>query len=795
MSSIFFATSEESADFGEQILAAAEVAMESDTPPVSSAALLALLLSGVNSSNPSEAENCANPLDPLDAKNPFPSATTLFNTFINPNHPLSSRHALHHHYSRRFQVLAHPGEPIADLSFRPGDLLLRIARGEGWGCVAVVAAPELHRHDHLGAIGLRGESYPRLRPGLYVQVVEIFPRRRRRDDRFARRFCDGSGLVLPDTLLLRPRPAHLWGTENDEAVPDFDILSERPSLLRRGSTGTAVREAQRKLNRIHVDAVALGFPGLAGCPLVEDSRFGERMEAAVRSLQQQVFSDPSEWNGVIDPKTWAQLDLLAGTVLSAARTKFNEAVRSDESFSSAFAFLKQPVITLKTGEKRQFYMDARIDSNWSYSVDGPTGIVNISIEDLDDPPSRRGVVGGFIKKLVSISALAPGQVKVSILAKLGSVAGTMNEEILKITVQGVGNTSSNRKNISSPSPAQIVFPSTLSESSFAGWNTAWEARDVDRNSPDYIRWVQSSLNQIIGSQLVVDGLMGFKTRAAVRSFQQQRGLVADGIVGRQTDQALRVALSGDSSVPPVTPCTTLDHFPQGSDTILPEHQLKLISIVRQILVEHVSNVDITGFTSSEGSDADNLALGQRRAERVARELRATLDLMSPGSSRYLTVRTRSRGESEQIAGGNLELNRRVTICLANPPSVQQETVTLDVEWAADVVDLLPSDVIIRLAGEEVAAQQHSLSSGTRTNGVVALSFDKIPKNKAVTMTALSGNNALQLFRDQVVSNLAEAIVWEHRIEELVPTRDGNAIGGEPVVIGRMPDDLTNGALV
>ena len=65
---------------------------------------------------------------------------------------------------------------------------------------------------------------------------------------------------------------------------------------------------------------------------------------------------------------------------------------------------------------------------------------------------------------------------------------------------------------------------------------------IGRNSPDYIRWVQDSLNKILGLRLAADGIMGPATRSAVRSFQQKQGLAADGVVGPQTETALKTAL-------------------------------------------------------------------------------------------------------------------------------------------------------------------------------------------------------------------------------------------------------------
>ncbi|WP_167884648.1 S8 family serine peptidase [Cupriavidus oxalaticus] len=71
-----------------------------------------------------------------------------------------------------------------------------------------------------------------------------------------------------------------------------------------------------------------------------------------------------------------------------------------------------------------------------------------------------------------------------------------------------------------------------------------------RTDHEYKRWVQQSLNQVLGTQFVVDSILGPQTVGAIRLFQQRRGLVVDGIVGPITERAL---IDAGAPLPPAPP--------------------------------------------------------------------------------------------------------------------------------------------------------------------------------------------------------------------------------------------------
>lgn len=64
-------------------------------------------------------------------------------------------------------------------------------------------------------------------------------------------------------------------------------------------------------------------------------------------------------------------------------------------------------------------------------------------------------------------------------------------------------------------------------------------------NPDYTKWLQGALNNLgyASPPLVVDGLYGAKTTAAVEAAQKALGITIDGLAGNITEGLLAAALA------------------------------------------------------------------------------------------------------------------------------------------------------------------------------------------------------------------------------------------------------------
>jgi peptidoglycan hydrolase-like protein with peptidoglycan-binding domain len=197
--------------------------------------------------------------------------------------------------------------------------------------------------------------------------------------------------------------------------------------------------------------------------------------------------------------------------------------------------------------------------------------------------------------------------------------------------------------------------------------------EAGSNSPAYTRWVQQSLNKILGLRLTVDGVNGPQTRSAVRSFQQSRGLVVDGVVGPKTDAAIKQALGEAPAVPsPANAnCEILDRFDFDKHQLQPFHQPQLKKVAAQVVASQrtsqpIRRIQITGHTDVAGDDPYNLGLGQRRANEARTGLIAAIEKIKPGASSSVVITTASKGESNPISKDNPR-NRRVEICPDKSP--------------------------------------------------------------------------------------------------------------------------------
>ena len=123
----------------------------------------------------------------------------------------------------------------------------------------------------------------------------------------------------------------------------------------------------------------------------------------------------------------------------------------------------------------------------------------------------------------------------------------------------------NRQAIFDGGPSGASPAITAREANDAGQIGRSWLGEMSQENPDYTRWVQQSLNRIMGLRLAVDGQTGRQTRSAIRSFQNRSRLSVDGVVGPRTEEAL---VAAGASRPPggrvVAPQPTPLVMPQAS---------------------------------------------------------------------------------------------------------------------------------------------------------------------------------------------------------------------------------------
>jgi phosphatidylserine/phosphatidylglycerophosphate/cardiolipin synthase-like enzyme len=188
---------------------------------------------------------------------------------------------IHDHLADPFmQVVAWPGRRI-DRGMLPGDVVLRQPLGGA------------RRSFILTSVGSGGQA----------EAIDVEAIADGRPGSVALSLCGPDRLLRGDLTIVRP----LGEAELDYAETPATPPASRPTL-RSGSRGPAVIDAQQRLNQVHTDRLARGESGIADCPLAVDGIFGAHTRAATVSFQRIAFpGQPSEWDGIIGPRTWTAL--------------------------------------------------------------------------------------------------------------------------------------------------------------------------------------------------------------------------------------------------------------------------------------------------------------------------------------------------------------------------------------------------------------------------------------------------------------------------------------------------------
>lgn len=267
----------------------------------------------------------------------------------------------------------------------------------------------------------------------------------------------------------------------------------------------------------------------------------------------------------------------------------------------------------------------------------------------------------------------------------------------------------------------------------------WEG-EVAQNSLQKVRWIQESLNKILGLRLKVDGIMGPQTKSAIRSFQQKNGLAADGIVGPKTEAALS---NFDIKRPPVQPTNkhpiklgettnglihTYTSSPELQDKLLydfdindttlkPAHKAELNNLIkfmaddarRAVRLGKRWMVSIDGYASRTGSSEWNKELSRQRMYSVNDYIRARLYVdfdLAP----YVDFNTQWHGFEQTTIQGENPFGRSVRTAihrphLPPPPPVPPERIPCNKskDWQIRVLGVFSAGIPLPLPGGPVLA--------------------------------------------------------------------------------------------
>lgn len=117
---------------------------------------------------------------------------------------------------------------------------------------------------------------------------------------------------------------------------------------------------------------------------------------------------------------------------------------------------------------------------------------------------------------------------------------------------------------------------------------------------------------------------------------------------------------------PTAPALVLDGFAFDSDALTLAHAPLVLTFATNVVASQrtatpVIVIQLIGHTDSRGTEAYNVGLGQRRAERVRAALAAHMNSAMPGLASRISWSVTSAGETRPVSPTDQARNRRVEI--------------------------------------------------------------------------------------------------------------------------------------
>lgn len=392
-------------------------------------------------------------------------------------------------------------------------------------------------------------------------------------------------------------------TNNIRSIPQ----SYPGSPLRRGSTGTAVSTLQKQLARIGKDYPSFGKPAVTGT-------FDAATESSVRAFQKQ-FSLTVD--GVVGRATWYKISYIYVSVKDLA-----ELTSEGEKLEGAVSAGGWPGVVLRTGstgtevEQVQFWLLGLSQYNTAIpavTVDGRFGAATANavrafqrtagltvdgvvgqqtwealyaawVSAQSDsggiayPGSaiRTGATGNNVRQIQFWLLMASGNYSalsaVAVDGRFGT--GTANavrafQSYFGLTADGVvGRATWYKLNEVALAVANKIVGTNVAPGTFPGTMREGSSGTGVRAVQYYLRQLAAFYPNV--PTVTVDGQFGSATTAAVRAWQRQAGLTADGVVGALTweslyDNATSLAASG-----PVATARTAPAFEGDIDEDSPD---------------------------------------------------------------------------------------------------------------------------------------------------------------------------------------------------------------------------------